>query len=67
MYFRPEDLQKVLLTYDHLALGRRRSDNAIVAMTVVRAEIDVIDGKRYNLIRVNSSTCTVPCNIYMII
>ncbi|XP_065900329.1 uncharacterized protein [Dysidea avara] len=47
----PEDLQKVLLTYDHLALGRRRSDNAIVAMTVVRAEIDVIDGKRYNLIK----------------
>ncbi|XP_065900265.1 uncharacterized protein [Dysidea avara] len=48
----PADFQKTLLTYDDLVLGRRRRDKAIVAMTVFGAEIDVVDGKQYNLLRI---------------
>jgi len=57
LYYRPEDLQKALLTYDYLVLGRRRNNSAIVAMIVFGSEIDTIDGKQYNLLRVNRSTC----------
>jgi len=52
-FIRPEDLKNALLTYDYLALGRRRNDNAIVAMMAVGSEIDVIDQQQYKLLTVS--------------
>jgi len=41
----------VLHNYEHVAIGIK-ADKTIIGMIVYGAEIDVIDGKQYNLLKI---------------
>ena len=47
-----EDFLSLFKSYDHVAVGIKKIDKTIIGMAAYGAEIDVIDGKQFNLLKV---------------
>ena len=58
-----EEFLSLLKSYDHVAVGITKIDKTIIGMTACGVEIDVIDGKQFNLSRV----CFVNIILHIII
>ena len=51
-YNRFEEFVLVVCSYEHITVAVTKSNKAIVGMILYGTEIDVIDGKQYNLLMV---------------
>ena len=47
-----KEFLSVLISYEHVAVGITKTDKTIMGMIVNGAEMDVVDGKRLNMLTV---------------
>ena len=48
------EFQKVINSYSHIAMARRKLDGSLRGMILVKVEKTELDGKKFNLMTVNT-------------